>query len=74
MCGIRLPARQMMADGGSACPDVRWYCRDTAGCTQRWTSRSARPTAIRPDVAATEASGGQVAGLAAARPMTVMIA
>jgi hypothetical protein len=39
MCGIRLGADQMVADGGSACSDVRWYCRDTRGCTQRWTAR-----------------------------------
>ena len=24
MCGIRLPADQMVADGGGACPDLRW--------------------------------------------------
>jgi hypothetical protein len=51
MCGIRLPAHQMVADGGSACLDVRWYCRDTWGCTRRWTSHSARPSAIRRDKA-----------------------
>jgi hypothetical protein len=49
MCGIRLPAHQMVADGGSACLDVRWYCRDTWGCTRRWTSHSARLASIRPD-------------------------
>ena len=47
MCGIRLPADQMVADGGDACQDVRWYCRDTLGCTERWTSRSMRSAAIR---------------------------
>jgi hypothetical protein len=41
MCGIRLPVSHMVADGGGACPDVRWYCRDTHGCTQRWTVRAA---------------------------------
>jgi len=41
MCGIRLPVGSMVADGGSACADVRWYCLDTRGCTDRWTSRSA---------------------------------
>ena len=52
MCGIRLPASQMVADGGSACHDVRWYCSDTWACTRRWTSRSARrPTIRRPAVA-----------------------
>jgi hypothetical protein len=37
MCGIRLPAGQMVPDGGSACTDVRWYCRDMRACTERWT-------------------------------------
>jgi hypothetical protein len=43
MCGIQLPAHQMVADGGQACADVRWYCRDAKACTGRWTSRLARP-------------------------------
>jgi hypothetical protein len=37
MCGIRLHQSQMMPDGGSACDDVRWYCRDARACTGRWT-------------------------------------
>jgi hypothetical protein len=41
LCGIRLPADHMMADGGSACADVRWYCLDRRGCTERWTARAA---------------------------------
>ncbi|HTT53224.1 MAG TPA: hypothetical protein VMH35_17650 [Streptosporangiaceae bacterium] len=41
MCGTRLPASSMVADGGSACADVRWYCQDTRGCTERWTARRA---------------------------------
>src|SRR5215472_5716154 len=77
MCGIRLPASQMMADGGSACHDVRWYCSDTWGCTRRWTSHSARLTAIRrpavaeprPAVAEpVETPGERSAGLVAASP------
>lgn len=46
MCGIRLPADQLVADGGSACADVRWYCRDLRSCTERWTSRASRPAGI----------------------------
>lgn len=38
MCGVRLPVSQMMADGGDACGNVRWYCRDVRGCTERWTT------------------------------------
>ena len=72
MCGIRLPAGQMMADGGSACPDLRWYCRDTWGCTRRWTTHSARLAAIRPDPAGTSRPAGeQVPGRGAARPVAV---
>jgi hypothetical protein len=41
LCGIRLPVAQMVADGGTACADLRWYCRDIGECTQRWTARSA---------------------------------
>src|SRR6516225_12402999 len=59
MCGIRLPAHQMVADGGSACVDLRWYCRDTWGCTRRWTSHSGRLARIRPDVAATPEPPGK---------------
>ena len=47
MCGIRLSADHMVADGGSACDDVRWYCQDTRACTERWTARSARPAGAR---------------------------
>ena len=39
LCGTRLPAREMVADGGTACADLRWYCADTRRCTERWTSR-----------------------------------
>ncbi len=43
MCGTRMPTSSMVADGGSACIDVRWYCQDTRSCTERWTSRRERP-------------------------------
>ena len=61
MCGIRLPANQMVADGGSTCLDLRWYCRDTLGCTERWTSRSARSAAIRQSMAETSKTSGKQA-------------
>jgi hypothetical protein len=44
MCGIRLPIGQLVPDGANACEDVRWYCQDTAACTERWTSRTALQT------------------------------
>lgn len=36
MCGINLHSNQMVPDGGDACADVRWYCRDAQACTERW--------------------------------------
>ena len=46
MCGIRLNPGQMVPDGAGACHDIRWYCRDTAACTGRWTSvRNGAPAA-----------------------------
>jgi hypothetical protein len=70
MCGIRLPASQLVADGGSACHDVRWYCRDTRGCTRRWTSHSARLTAIRSGAAEPlETPGEQPTGLVTTSPL-----
>jgi hypothetical protein len=62
MCGVRLPAGQMVADGTtSACADVRWYCRDTRGCTERWTTRPARPADSGQGTARTAARGKQLA-------------
>ena len=48
MCGIHLQQSQMMPDGGRACSDVRWYCKDTPACTERWTSaqREARTAGV----------------------------
>jgi hypothetical protein len=43
MCGTRLPLTQMVADGGSACGNLRWYCLDVRECTARWTARAAGP-------------------------------
>ena len=48
LCGIRLSVGKMMADGGSACADVRWYCLDTRACTERWTTRWAGSADILP--------------------------
>lgn len=38
ICGIGLHHSQMVPDGGDACDDIRWYCKDTRACTERWTS------------------------------------
>ncbi len=41
MCGITLPLGLLVTDGGQACADIRWYCKDALLCTARWTT--ARP-------------------------------
>jgi hypothetical protein len=48
MCGIQLPVHQMVADGGQACADVRWYCKDAQSCTERWTASLPRHAHIAP--------------------------
>ena len=72
LCGIRLPVYQMVADGGSACLDLRWYCKDTRACTERWTSRLARPATPGEGTAGTPAAPGeQATGTDPARPVAV---
>jgi hypothetical protein len=72
LCGIRLPADQMVADGGSACVDLRWYCRDTWACTERWTSSPASSAAIGKGIAETpQTPGEQATDPEAARPVPV---
>jgi len=69
LCGIRLPAGHMVADGGSACLDLRWYCQDTSACTERWTSRPAGRAAIDEGAAETpQTPGEQAPGTEATRP------
>ena len=38
LCGIALPLGLMVPDGGRACADIRWYCKDAMSCTKRWTT------------------------------------
>jgi hypothetical protein len=38
MCGTALPLGLLIADGGEACTNIRWYCKDTKSCTERWTT------------------------------------
>jgi hypothetical protein len=46
MCGIALPLALLVPDGGQACADIRWYCKDAKSCTERWTT--ARPPGRAP--------------------------
>jgi hypothetical protein len=38
LCGIVLPLGLLVPDGGQACADIRWYCKDAMSCTKRWTT------------------------------------
>jgi hypothetical protein len=42
LCGASLHKNQLMPDGGSACADVRWYCKDVQACTRRWNMHGRR--------------------------------
>ena len=48
LCGIALPTGLMVPDGGQACADVRWYCKDAKACTERWTANLPRHPHIAP--------------------------
>ena len=41
LCGTARPLGLLVPDGGQACADIRWYCKDAKSCTERWTA--ARP-------------------------------
>jgi len=62
MCGIALPLGLLVPDGGQACADIRWYCKDARSCTERWTT--ARP----PGRAHTSAVPGDTIGAGEAAP------
>jgi hypothetical protein len=63
MCGIHLQQAQMVPDGGDACGDIRWYCKDFQACTERWTSarRHARAAEAATGRATTGAQRGRAA-------------
>jgi hypothetical protein len=48
MCGIALPLGLLVPDGGQACADVRWYCKDAMSCTERWTTARPPGRAVMP--------------------------
>jgi hypothetical protein len=48
LCGIALPTGLMVPDGGQACADIRWYCKDAKTCTERWTASLPRHPHIAP--------------------------
>jgi hypothetical protein len=48
LCGIALPIGLLVPDGGQACADIRWYCKDAKACTERWTASLPRHAHIAP--------------------------
>ena len=48
LCGIALPTGLLVPDGGQACADIRWYCKDAKSCTERWTASLPRHAHIAP--------------------------
>ncbi len=50
LCGTERPLGLLVPDGGQACADIRWYCKDAKSCTERWTT--ARPPRRAPGPAA----------------------
>src|SRR6516162_8164767 len=46
LCGIALPLGLLVPDGGEACADIRWYCKDARSCTDRWTTAGPRTRAL----------------------------
>jgi hypothetical protein len=78
LCGIALPTGLMVPDGGQACADIRWYCKDAKSCTERWTASLPRhahiaptPASLAPALAPMPASGPMSASspLSASSPM-----
>ena len=55
LCGIAHPLALLVPDGGQACADIAWYCKDTKSCTERWTT--ARPPRHMPTVPGTAVAG-----------------
>ena len=62
LCGTALPLGLLVPDGGQACADIRWYCKDAKSCTQRWTTARPPGRAGTPNVPGTAvADAGQAA-------------
>jgi hypothetical protein len=65
LCGIALPTGLMVPDGGQACADIRWYCKDAKSCTERWTASLPRHANIAPT---SPSLASQTAPMAASSP------
>ena len=75
LCGMTRPLDLLVPDGGSACADIRWYCKDAKSCTERWTAaRPGRPAypSADPDHGSAGAGGPAPAGLSAQRAVGML--
>lgn len=61
LCGIALPLGLLVPDGGHACADVRWYCKDAMSCTKRWTTAQTPGHADKPAAADDAVAGSREA-------------
>ena len=57
LCGIARPLGLLVPDGGPACADIRWYCKDATSCTERWTTARPPQRAHIPAVPGTAIAG-----------------
>ena len=57
LCGIARPLGLLVPDGGPACADIRWYCKDAKACTERWTTARPPRRAHMPAVPGTAIAG-----------------
>ena len=74
LCGIVLPLGLLVPDGGQACADIRWYCKDAMSCTTRWTTalpQGRARMAVAPDDAFEGAGETAPDGASAERPGSV---
>jgi hypothetical protein len=59
LCGMAHPLCLLVPDGGQACPDIRWYCKDAKSCTERWTTARLPRRAHTPAVPGTAVPGAE---------------
>jgi hypothetical protein len=57
LCGVTRPLGLLVPDGGQACADIRWYCKDAKSCTERWTAARPPRRAPGPAVPGTATTG-----------------
>ena len=57
LCGFARPLGLLVPDGGQACADIRWYCKDAKSCAERWTTASRPRRAHMPAVPGTAVAG-----------------